>query len=42
MAQYDKDKDGIVTFSDFVKYVMEHEKALRLSFERVDHNKDGK
>ena len=41
MDKYDLDKDGSIDFADFVHYVMEHEKGLRLSFAMVDHNQDG-
>jgi solute carrier family 25 phosphate transporter 23/24/25/41 len=42
LEQYDHDQDGIVNFEDFVSYVQEHEVQLKLSFEKLDHNKDGK
>jgi solute carrier family 25 (mitochondrial phosphate transporter), member 23/24/25/41 len=41
MDKYDPDGDGHVSFEDFVRYVTEHEKALRLSFESLDHKRDG-
>lgn len=41
LEKYDHDNDGHVYFEDFVRYVLEHERALRLSFESLDHNKDG-
>jgi solute carrier family 25 phosphate transporter 23/24/25/41 len=42
MDKYDTDGDGHVNFEDFVRYVTEHEKALKLSFESLDHKRDGK
>jgi len=42
LKQYDPAGDGQVSFDDFVRYVTEHEKALRLSFESLDHKRDGK
>ena len=42
LSKYDPAGDGHVTFDDFVRYVTEHEKALRLSFESLDHKGDGK
>ena len=41
MDKYDRNKDGHIYFTDFVYYLSEHEKALRLSFDSLDHNKDG-
>lgn len=41
LEKYGHDKHGHVYFEDFVRYVLEHERALRLSFESLDHNKDG-
>jgi len=42
LKKYDPAGDGEVSFEDFVRYVTEHEKALRLSFESLDHKRDGK
>jgi len=42
MDKYDQDKDGHINLKEFVYYLSEHEKALRLSFDSLDHNKDGK
>lgn len=39
--KHDTDDDGELDFNDFVKYVLEHEKKLKVSFSSVDHNKDG-
>lgn len=39
--KYDSNQVGNVDYEDFVCYVTEHEKVLRLSFESLDHNKDG-
>ncbi|CAD5122901.1 DgyrCDS11302 [Dimorphilus gyrociliatus] len=38
---YDKNKDGHIEFCDFVQFVIDHEKILRLSFGKLDHNRDG-
>ena len=35
-------KDGHIDFSEFVQYVMEHERRLQISFEELDRNKDGR
>ncbi|GAB1602492.1 calcium-binding mitochondrial carrier protein SCaMC-2-like [Argonauta hians] len=37
----DISKDGQVNFSEFVQYVAEHEKKLRLFFRNIDTNQDG-
>ena len=42
LERSDHDQDGHLNFADFLKYVTEHEKHLRLSFHMLDHNKDGK
>jgi hypothetical protein len=34
-------KDGQLSFWEFVRYVVEHEKALQLVFSKLDVNKDG-
>lgn len=39
--KHDKDKDGLIDFSEFVKYVTDHEKKLRLYFKKIDTNDDG-
>ncbi|PVD21912.1 hypothetical protein C0Q70_17715 [Pomacea canaliculata] len=39
--KYDKDRDEQIDFSEFVKYVQEHEKELRLHFKNIDTNDDG-
>lgn len=38
----DANKSGDVCLSEFIEYVREHEKHLRLSFSHIDKNKDGK
>ena len=40
--KHDSDKDGQIDFKEFVKYVTEQEKKLRLFFGKLDTNKDGK
>lgn len=42
LERSDHDQDGHLNFADFLRYVTEHEKHLRLSFHMLDHNKDGK
>ncbi|KAJ1525448.1 hypothetical protein ONE63_010259 [Megalurothrips usitatus] len=37
----DANKSGDVCLSEFIEYVREHEKHLRLSFTHMDKNKDG-
>ena len=39
--KHDKDRDGLIDFSEFVKYVTDHEKKLRLYFKKIDTNDDG-
>ena len=41
MSKSDQNQDGHVDFAEFVQYVMEHEKQLRLVFKKIDHNQDG-
>ena len=38
----DKDEDGKIDFKEFLNYCVEHEKKLRLVFQAMDTNKDGK
>lgn len=38
----DATKSGSITLAEFIHYVKEHEKSLRLSFSNIDKNKDGK
>jgi len=38
----DANKSGSITLAEFIHYVKEHEKSLRLSFSNIDKNKDGK
>ena len=42
VALGDTNEDGLLDFSEFVKYCSEHEKKLWLVFQRLDVNKDGK
>ena len=37
----DQNQSGDLTLAEFVHYVIEHEKKLRLVFSSLDHNKDG-
>ncbi|KAI0218393.1 Calcium-binding mitochondrial carrier protein SCaMC-1-A [Lamellibrachia satsuma] len=38
---YDSDKSGHITFTEFVTYMVEHDKQLKLSFQQLDHKNDG-
>uniref|UniRef100_A0A1Y1NB82 EF-hand domain-containing protein n=1 Tax=Photinus pyralis TaxID=7054 RepID=A0A1Y1NB82_PHOPY len=42
IQQSDKTQSGDVSLADFILYVKEHEKNLRLHFSHLDKNKDGK
>lgn len=35
-------KSGSITLAEFINYVKEYEKTLKLSFSNIDKNKDGK
>lgn len=39
--KYDKDEDDKIDFTEFVKYVQDHERELRLYFKKIDANDDG-
>nr|KAG5712570.1 hypothetical protein BaRGS_011544 [Batillaria attramentaria] len=39
--KYDKDEDDQIDFNEFVRYVLDHEKELRLHFKNIDANDDG-
>ena len=41
MARISTTNDDKVNFSDFVKYVVEHEKRLESIFKDLDKNRDG-
>lgn len=41
MAQSDSNKSGDISLAEFIHYVIEHEKKLRLQFSHLDKNKDG-
>ncbi|KAL7851037.1 hypothetical protein AOLI_G00213930, partial [Acnodon oligacanthus] len=38
----DKNKDGVLDFSEFARYLKEHEKKLWLTFKSLDKNDDGR
>lgn len=38
----DQNKSGDISIGEFIHYVKEHEKNLRLQFSHLDKNKDGK
>jgi predicted GNAT family acetyltransferase len=38
----DQNKSGDISIGEFIHYVREHEKNLRLQFSHLDKNKDGK
>ena len=40
-TRLDLKKDGHIDFSEFVQYVTEHERQLKLSFKEFDKNDDG-
>ena len=39
--KHDADKDGKIDFEEFITYVTEHEKKLKLYFRKIDTNQDG-
>ena len=41
LANADKDLNAGISFSEFIEYMQEHERKLRLAFSDLDHNKDG-
>lgn len=42
LARSDQTKSGDINLAEFIQYVSEHEKNLRLQFTDLDKNKDGK
>jgi solute carrier family 25 phosphate transporter 23/24/25/41 len=42
LEKSDSNKSGDISLAEFIHYVKEHEKNLRLSFSHIDKNKDGK
>ena len=42
ISKGDTDKDCTMDFEEFVIYMQEHERKLRLAFSTLDRNKDGK
>ena len=41
MKRADRDASAEISFSEFVEYMSEHERKLKLAFSELDHNKDG-
>lgn len=41
LERSDSNKSGDITLAEFIHYVKEHEKKLRLGFSHLDTNKDG-
>ena len=37
----DRNEDGMIDFGEFVAYIAEHEKKLKLAFKTLDIKKDG-
>jgi len=37
----DTNQDGVLDFEEFIQYLRDHEKQLRLMFRRLDRNNDG-
>lgn len=37
----DKNRDGVLDFTEFASYLKEHEKKLWLTFKSLDKNNDG-
>lgn len=42
LERSDQNKSGDISLKEFINYVKEHEKNLRLVFSNFDKNKDGK
>lgn len=41
MTKADKDASAEINFSEFVEYMAEHERKLKLAFSDLDRNQDG-
>lgn len=41
LARSDRTKSGDISLAEFIHYVREHEKNLRLQFSHLDKNRDG-
>ena len=41
LRRADENNDNELTFSEFVQYMTEHEKRLKIAFSDLDKNKDG-
>jgi len=42
LRKADTSKSSDISFSEFVEYMREHERKLKLAFSDLDRNKDGK
>jgi solute carrier family 25 (mitochondrial phosphate transporter), member 23/24/25/41 len=42
LQRADSDASSEISFAEFVEYMSEHERKLKLAFSDLDHNKDGK
>ncbi|XP_019640781.1 PREDICTED: calcium-binding mitochondrial carrier protein SCaMC-1-B-like isoform X1 [Branchiostoma belcheri] len=42
LKKSDKDDDEEIEFAEFVKYMSEHQRKLKLTFDKLDKNKDGR
>ena len=42
LVKADLDENAEIDFSEFVQYMIQHERELRLVFQEIDKNKDGK
>ena len=42
MSRADKDDNLEMDFAEFIQYMQEHERKLRLAFSDLDKNKDGR
>jgi len=42
LTKADKDRSASISFAEFVEYMREHERKLKLAFSDLDRNNDGK